>query len=50
MPIYIPTKNVQLFPFVYILINICYICGVFDASHLDICEVIYHCEFKKDFV
>ena len=41
-PIYIPTNSEQVFPFLPILTTFV-ICGLFDDSHSDKCEVIYHC-------
>ena len=45
-PIYIPTNSAQQFPFLYILIDICYFSFFFfDDSHSDRCKVIAHCGF-----
>ena len=38
------TNNVQTFPFLHILTNICYL-EIFDDGHSDKCEVIAHCDF-----
>ena len=38
--IYIPTNGIQVFPFLHILINICYLQTFFYGSPSDRCEVI----------
>ena len=47
-PIYIPTNSVLGFPFLHILINICYLWS-FDDRHSGRCEVISHCGFDLHF-
>ena len=46
--IYIPTNNVQRFPFVHILTNIL-ICCLLHDSHSGRCEAIPHCGFDLHF-
>ena len=46
--IYIPTNSVQEFPFLHILTNIV-ICGLFDDSHSDRCDVTSHWGFNLHF-
>ena len=46
--IYIFTNSVQVIPF--LLIQTAFvICGVFDDSHSDKCEVVYYCGFDLHF-
>ena len=46
--IYIHTNSVQGFPFLHILVNMCF-CRLSDDSHSDRCEVISHCGFNLHF-
>ena len=46
--IYIPTNNVQGFPFLHILTNVV-ICVLFDDNYFDMCELVSHCGFGFHF-
>ena len=42
-------QRVRGLPFLHILTNICFFCGIFDDSHFDRCEVVSHCSFNLHF-
>lgn len=50
-PFYIPTSRAQDFQFLHILDDhlFCFLFFVFDNSHSNECEVIFHCGFDVHF-